>query len=55
MEETLFLEISTRVDSKDADRVATDLKEFIMSKGIKESNDLQTKTDFVLSYFGKKP
>ena len=52
---TLFLEISSRVDAKDADRVATNLKEFMISKGFEESNDQQTKTDFVLSHFGKEP
>jgi adenylate cyclase class IV len=51
----LFLEFSTRADPKEADRVATNLKEYAGSKGIKASDDLKTKTDFVLSYFAQKP
>jgi len=50
----LFLEISTKVDPKEADRIATNLKDFVRSKGIKESDDPKTKTDFVLSHFAQK-
>ena len=51
----LFLEISTRTDPKEADRVATHLKDFLESKGIKESDDPETKTKFVLSLFAQTP
>jgi adenylate cyclase class IV len=51
----LFLEISTRADPKEADRVAISLKDFAKSKGIKESDDPETKTNFVLSHFAQKP
>ena len=50
-----FLEISTRTDPKEADRVATDLKDFVKSIGIKESDDRETKTEFVLSHFAQRP
>ena len=51
----LFLEISTRTDPKEADRVAAQLKDFVKSKGIKESDDPETKTEFVLSHFAQTP
>ena len=51
----LFLEISTRTDPKEADRVAINLKDFVKSKGIKESDDPETKTEFVLSHFAQTP
>jgi len=51
----LFLEISTKVNPEKADRVAANLKDFIISKGIKQSDDPETKTDFALSHFVQKP
>jgi adenylate cyclase class IV len=51
----LFLEISTKVNPEKADRVAANLKDFIRSKGIKQSDDPETKTDFVLNHFAQKP
>ena len=51
----LFLEISAKINPEKADRVAANLKDFIISKGIKQSDDPETKTNFALSHFTQKP
>jgi hypothetical protein len=51
----LFFEISTRTNPKEADRIATHLKDFLESKGITKSDDPDTKTAFVLSHFAQMP